>query len=124
MVQNLLMQLDKYFDPFLDGPARHMKTGVEINDDVGLMLSDEYGEQRYQKIVNTRLKATGEERVNFFDKITKPKIKTGMEKDKRETKAVNVIKEDRQAFGLLVEKATSPEEAHSYPLTTVPRTCM
>jgi hypothetical protein len=34
MVQNLVMQLDKYFDHFLDGPARHMKIGVQINDDV------------------------------------------------------------------------------------------
>jgi hypothetical protein len=50
MVKNLVIQLDKYFDPFHGGPARHIKTGVEINDDVvvGLMLSDEYGEQIYQ----------------------------------------------------------------------------
>ena len=58
--------------------------------------------------------------MNFFDKITKLKIKTGMEKTKKDTKAINILKEDRQAFGLLVGKITSLEEALSYPLTTVP----
>ena len=43
-----------------------------------------------------------------------------MEKAKKDPKVVNILKEDRQAFGLLAGKATSPEEAHSYPLTTVP----
>ena len=32
---------------------------------------------------------------------------------------MNVLKEDRQAFGLLVGEATTPEEAHSHPLTSV-----
>ena len=57
-----------------------------------------------------KLRATLKERL---------KIKTGMEKTKKDTKAINLLKEDRQAFGLLVGKITSLEEALSYPLTTV-----
>ena len=33
---------------------------------------------------------------------------------------MNVLKEDQQAFGLLVGKVPTSEEAHSYPLRTVP----
>ena len=33
---------------------------------------------------------------------------------------MNIFKEDRQAFGMLVGKTTTPEEAHSHPLTIVP----
>ena len=122
MVSALLAQLDRYFDPFLNGPARHMKTGAEIGRDIveGLLSSTDAGEKQYNDFYVTRLKATGEDRTNFFEKITNLKIKTGQEKSKKEPKAVNVLKEDRQAFGLLVGKATSPAEAHSYPLTTIP----
>ena len=34
---------------------------------------------------------------------------------------MDIIKEDRQAFGLLVGKVKTIEEALEYPLTTVPR---
>ena len=63
MVHNLVLHLDKYFDPFLNGPAHHMKTGVEIDCDVvrGLMSSAEAGEQKYKEFVDLRLKASGEE---------------------------------------------------------------
>ena len=43
-----------------------------------------------------------------------------MERAKKIPKAVSIPKEGRQAFGALVGKATSPRDAHSYPLTTVP----
>lgn len=115
MVASLLLQLVKYFDPFLVGPARHMKSGKEIDHDVvkGLLSSSKAGEKQYKEFVYARLKASGEERVNFFDKIINLKIKTGMEKLKKSPNAINILKEDRQAFGVLVGKATTPEEAHS-----------
>ena len=53
--------------------------------------------------------------MNFFDKITKLKIETGMEKIKKDTKSINLLKEDRQAFGLLVGKRTSVEETFICP---------
>ena len=47
-------------------------------------------------------------------------LNTGREKSHIVAKAVNILKEDRQAFGCLVGKSTSPQEAHSHPLTSVP----
>ncbi len=44
----------------------------------------------------------------------------GIEKAKKTPKAISILKEDRQAFGLLVAKATSLEEAFSFPITTLP----
>ena len=122
MVQGLVLQLDKYFDPFLIGFGRHMKTGVEIDHSIvsGLLSSMEAGEKQFKDFVDLRLKTTGEDRMNLFDKLVNLKIRTGQEKAKKDSKAVNVLKEDRQAFGVLVGKATTPEEAHSHPLTTVP----
>ena len=121
-MDGLVRQLDKYFDPFLIGSARHMKTGVEIDHNIvsGLLSSMEAGEKCFREFVDQRLKATGGDRKYFFDKIVNLKIKTGQEKAKKVPKAVNVLKEDRQAFGLLVGKVTTSEEAHSYPLTTGP----
>ena len=43
-----------------------------------------------------------------------------MEKPKKTLKVVNILKEEKQAFGALVGKATTAREAHSYPLTSVP----
>lgn len=122
MVASLLFQLVKYFDPFLVGPAQHMKSGKEIDHDVvrGLLSSCEAREKQHKEFVDTRLQASGEERVNLFDKIINLKIKTANEKLKKSPNVITILRENRQAFGVLVSKATTPEEAHSYPLTTVP----
>ncbi|KAG1648069.1 hypothetical protein GQR58_030110 [Nymphon striatum] len=121
MIESLVLQLDKYFNPFLEGPARHFKTGAEIEPSVveGLLNSSAVGEEMYAEFVDERLKAK-ENRVSIFATIKNPRIKTGMERAKKVLKAISILKEDRQAFGALVGKATSPREAHSYPLTTVP----
>ena len=58
--------------------------------------------------------------VDFFAPIKKTKLKTGLEKVKRTPSAIAVVKEDRQAFGLLVSKAGSLQEAFTHPITTVP----
>eukprot|EP00794_Sanderia_malayensis_P002977 gene2977-3431_t len=58
-VSNLTKQLESYFNPFLDGPARHMKSGQEIHQSVvdGLLASSSVGEMAYLEFVNTRIKA-------------------------------------------------------------------
>ena len=43
-----------------------------------------------------------------------------MEKQKKTPKVVDILKEEKQAFGILVRKYTSARKAHSYPLTSVP----
>ena len=57
MVQGLVRQLDKDFDPFLIGSARHMKTGVEKDHNIvsGLLSSMEEGS--FREFVDQRLKA-------------------------------------------------------------------
>ena len=121
-VQALVDQMSKYMDPFGPGVARNFKTGVAIDRAVveGLLHSTETGETLLVRFVQERLKRTGEDRVSFFKLIQKPKIKTGLEQPKKAPRAVNILKEEKQAFGTLVGKTTSAREAHSYPLTTVP----
>ena len=48
------------------------------------------------------MKAPEEKRIDFFASIPKSKIDTGLEKFKVKNNTLDVIKENRQAFGLLV----------------------
>ena len=122
IVEALVDQMSKYMDPFAAGVARHFKTGEVINEEVvkGLLQSSRIGETLLLKFVEERLKRKGEDRVSFFKPIQIQKIKTGLGKPKKESRVVNILKEEKQAFGCLVGKATIAREAHSYPLTSVP----
>ena len=57
---------------------------------------------------------------SFFDPIKKVELNYGVEKSKVAPRAVNILKENRQAFGIMVSKTYSLEEAFSYPITSVP----
>ena len=122
MINSLVGQLNNYFDPFLVGPARNFKTGTEIDPAIvdGLLSSTDLGNEMYAEFVNERLRAQDDEKVSFFQSVKNPKLKTGLEKPKKALKVISVLKEDRQAFGSMVGKDTSPEEALSFPLTCVP----
>ena len=137
IVERLTRKLEENFDPFLNGPARHFMTGAQIDKSVisGLLSSDVAGERGFQKFVKERMMRTVDEtdnggnedeinddkrKVTFFDPIPKMKIKTGMEKEKKANKKLDTLKEDRQAFGVLVGKALTPTEALTYPLTSIP----
>ena len=48
------------------------------------------------------------------------KLKIVIEKKSKKTKAVKVLKEDKQAFGLLVAKSVTMEVAFSSPITGLP----
>ena len=48
------------------------------------------------------MKAPEEKRIDFFASIPKPKIDTGLKKLKVKNNTLDVIKENRQAFGILV----------------------
>ena len=76
----------EYRDPFLNVPARHLKTGVEIDANIvlDLLSSTEIG--------------------NEIPSIPKSKNQNGLDKIKVNNNTLDVIKEDRQAFGLLVGK--------------------
>ena len=114
-IQRMVQQMESYLDPFAEGPARHFKTGVMMDEDVvkGLLNSPVTGEALYKEFVDKRIKETGKDRVDFFKPIRNPKLKTGLEKPKKDSKVIYVLKEEKQAFGVLVGKSTSPYEAHS-----------
>jgi len=117
-VESMVEQIGNYMDPSAGGVARHFKTGETIPEDVvrGLLQSTEMGETLLLKFIDERLKREGDSRISFFQPIQNLKIKIGMEKPKKTLKVVNILKEEKQAFGALVGKATTAREAHSYPL--------
>ena len=96
------------------------------------MRTDEEGDNDENDDGNDEDGKGNTSRVSFFDPISKMNIKTGMEKEKKANKKVDILKEDRQAFGLLVGKALTlfypppckigltPAEALAHPLTSVP----
>ena len=55
----------------------------------------------------------------FFDRIKKTNLDTGIKRRPRANKA-SAIKEDRQAFGIVLSENIDLEEALQYPLTTFP----
>ena len=61
-----------------------------------------------------------EGKKSFFGPICKLRLKTGSEKKKKVLKSLSVLKEDCQAFGLLVNKTEKLAEAFKYPITSVP----
>ena len=56
----------------------------------------------FTKFLEERMKAPEEKRIDFFASIPKSKIDNGLEKFKVKNNTLDVIKENRQAFGLLV----------------------
>ena len=123
VVNRLIETLDSLMDPFSsDIKARNMKTGAVLDEKIvsGLLLSDGIGEKCLSKFIDERIKTVGANRVSFFAPIPNPKIETGLKKPKKMPAAVNVMKEEKQAFGLLIGKFSSTEEALAYPLTSIP----
>ena len=68
----------------------------------------------FAKFVEEKMKAPEEKRIHILSSISKSKILTGLEKVKVKNNTIVVIKEDRQAFGLLVGKVQTPSEALKY----------
>ena len=104
---------------FSDGPARSITSGEKIDENIvnELLGADRTGEQCYNEFVTQRL-VTGVK--SFFDPIKRNKLRTGLTKEKIQNKQISVLKEDRQAFGILISKTATLDEAFQYPLTTVP----
>ena len=119
-VTSLKNKLAEYnVNPFGNGPARSLSTGCEVDVRVinDLLDAEQRGNAQYTKFVKERLV---EGKQTIFDTITKVKLKTGNEKKKIVPKAVSVLKEDRQAFGLLIAKSAKLEEAFQHPITSLP----
>ena len=106
-------------NPFDKGPAKAFTSGVELNSKVikGLLKAPTLGNEKFLECVNSRLI---EQTKSIYAPIKRQNIDTGMKKIKKTPRKITVLKEDVQAFGLLVEKAVSLEEAFSYPITSLP----
>ena len=102
-VKTLKQQLRIYgCDPFPGVVnARDITTGEELPKDIieNLLNADSIGNKKYLNFVTGRL-VKGTKR--FFEAITKLKIALVIKSKKKTTKAISVIKEDRQAFGVIL----------------------
>ena len=110
-----------YCNPFLNTSARHLKTGVETDVNIvsDLLSSTEIGNGMFTEFAEEKMKAPEEKRIDFFASIPKSKIRNGLEKVKVKNNTLDMIKEDRQAFGLLMGDFQTPSKALKYPLTIV-----
>jgi len=96
-----------------------MSSGEEIHESVrkDMVSAPVVGNTLFLSFLNERLKTR---KSSFFSRITNPKLNTGVVKKMKPKKVLDVMKEDRQAFGVLVAKSISLEEAFKFPVTSVP----
>ena len=106
-------------DPFSSDPPKCISTGSEIPDDIvaDMIRAPQLGESQYKDFVLKRLVSNT---IGFFTPIKKNKLKTGIEKTKNTPKTTTVLKEDCQAYGIIIAKSISKEEAFSHCVTSVP----
>ena len=82
----------------------------------GLLDAEKIGNSKYLEFVAERL-VKGTKKI--FDPIKKTNLDTGIKRKPRANKA-SAIKEDRQAFGIVLSENIDLEEALQYPLTKFP----
>ena len=106
-------------DPFSSESTKHIPSENKIDGVVviDMLRAKTLGLEQYTQFVIDRLvKGT----VEFFVPITINKLQTGIQVPKKTPKAVEVLKEDCQAFGIVISRALSREEGFKYPITSVP----
>ena len=106
-------------NPFSSDHPKCFSTGTEIDPAVvkDMLNATEIGNEAFSTFVSERLI---EETKSFFAPIKRIKLNTGILAKKKTIKAASVLKEDCQAYGLLVSKAVSLEEAFCLTITTFP----
>ena len=120
-VRSLKTKLLEYnVDPIASGPATCLPTSEEIDPDItrGLVDAERMGHEKNRDFVEGRLVVAS--KLSIFNRIKLTKLKTGRDKCKKVAKEVSILKEDTQAFGLIVEKPAKVEDAFSYPITLFP----
>ena len=119
-VQDLKKKLSAYkADPFGERNARDISTGKEVDHNIieGLINSGERGNELLKGFIQTRLI---DGTVKFYDPIKKVNLDTGLKKKKNENKVLSSVKQDRQAFGMIISNNIDLEIAFSYPITDLP----
>ena len=120
-VKSLKATLRKYgYNPFSDTTPKCISTGVEVAKEIyfDMISVDEIGEKKYQDFMKDCL-INGS--INFFASIKRSNLDTGIKKKKKSNPpAMNVLKEDCQAFEVIASKSVNIENAFNYPITSVP----
>ena len=106
LVVDLTRQLHEYFDPFLDGPARNFKSGMEIEKNVivGILSSDAVGEERFKTFINERVIALEQSKISIFAQIKRQNISTGLAKEKKKQKMWISSKKTGKHLGSLLAR--------------------
>ena len=86
----------------------------------GLLASQEIEEDSYTTFLWQKNKTNRWKKISIFEPIKRHNIETGLKKKNKTPKHIDILKEDRQAFGILFGKVKTLEEALSHPLTTIP----
>ena len=117
MVQEIIQEL---FYPFLEAPDWHFKSGVQIEESIvdGLLKSQTVGKGPLKELIKDQIKAASETKISLFNTIPLEDIITGLKKEKKQEKKIDMLK-DCQGFGLLVGKVKALEEAFRDLLTTI-----
>ena len=119
-VTSLRNQINLYgVDPFSEDVPKAFSTGTEIPKEIvdNVLNAAEIGDAKYISFVKERLI---DRTKSFFDPIKKNNLNLGISKKKKLPKAVEILKEDKQAFGLMVAKSATMAESFEYPITSVP----
>ena len=116
----LKQQLQIYgCNPFAEVNARDITTGEELPKDIieNLLNAGSIGNEKYLSFVTERLvKGT----KGFFEPIAKLQIALGIKSKKKTPKAISVIKEDIQAFGVIRGDEIDLNEALKFSITSTP----
>ena len=72
-----------------------------------------------KELIKDQIKAASETKISLFNTIPLKDIITGLKKEKKQEKKIDMLK-DCQGFGLLVGKVKALEEAFGDLLTTIP----
>ena len=119
-VKNLKDKLIKYgLDPFSSDPPKYIPSGKEISESIvkDFIRAPVIGKSQMESFIKDRLI---DGHVTFFVPIKRNKLLTGINKKPKEEKAVEILKEDCQAFGTMAAKTLSLREAFGYPITSDP----
>ena len=120
-VKDLKEKLKGYsINPFSYEVPKCLSTGEVIKEEVyrDMLYADNIGESKMNDFMKQCL-ITGT--TEFFEPLTKNKLNTGIKKIKTtRDKITTALKEDCQAFGLIVDKAVSLKDPFRFPITLVP----
>lgn len=72
-----------------------------------------------KELIKDQIKAASETKISLFNTIPLEDIITGLKKEKKQEKKIDMLK-DCQGFALLVSKVKALEEAFGDLLTTIP----